>query len=80
MSKLLEFKQSSQEMAHIPLYLKEISEESFLENPLFFHMNKYPLVQFSDVYKFIYQGTCGWSHLTNIGNEEHIKSYLKDEL
>ncbi|MCE7742219.1 MAG: hypothetical protein GOP50_07140 [Candidatus Heimdallarchaeota archaeon] len=80
MIQLSEFKQLSKEMAHIPIYLKEITKKSLLEHPLFFHLSKYPLLQCRDVYKFIYQGSCGWAHLTKLGDEKHVKNYLVKEL
>lgn len=80
MSLISEFKRLSKEMAYIPIYLTEITKEKILEQPLFFHLSKYPLLKCSDVYKFIYQGSCGWSHLSKLGDELHVKNYLVKEL
>ncbi len=80
MSLLDEFRQLSEEMAYIPLYLKEVTQEAILEQPLFFHLSKYPLLQCIDVYKFLYQGSCGWAHLSSLGDEKQIKDYLVKEL
>ena len=74
-----EFKRLVREMSHIPLYLKDVSEDEILQNPLFFHITKYPLLQCIDIYKFIMQGSCGWSHMASFGNEEHLKDYLIKE-
>jgi len=76
----LGFKELAKEMAHIPIYLKELSLDEVLKQPLFIQMKKYPKLQFSDVYKFIYQGSCGWAHLSKLGDETQIKEYLKQEL
>ena len=75
-----EFEKLSKEMAHIPIYLKEMTKEEKLEQPLFLHMSKYSQLQFSDVYKFLYQGSCGWAHLSKLGDDSHIREYLTKEL
>lgn len=80
MNNLKEFEDFTREMSHIPIYLRNVSEEEILQNPLFFHISKYPALQCIDVYKFIMQGSCGWTHMTSFGNEKHLKDYLVKEL
>ncbi len=80
MSLIDDFERQSKELSHIHLCLNEIKEKTILEQPLFFHLKKYPWIQFSDVYKLIYQGSCGWAHLSKLGDETHVKEYLEKEL
>lgn len=80
MSSKTEFEKLSREMAHIPIYLRDLSLVQILEQPLFVQMKKYAQLQFTDVYKFIYQGSCGWAHLSKLGDNAHIKHYLAEEL
>ncbi len=80
MSSKTEFEKFSREMAHIPIYLSDLSLDQILEQPLFIQMKKYAQLQFTDVYKFIYQGSCGWAHLSKLGDNTHIKHYLAEEL
>ena len=52
MDDLKKFEDFIREMSHIPIYLRNVSEEEILQNPLFFHISKYPALQCIDVYKF----------------------------
>ncbi len=79
MDNLKEFEDFIREMSHLPIYLRNVSEEEILQNPLFFHISKYPALQCIDVYKFIMQGSCGWSHMSSFGDEKHLKDYLIKE-
>jgi len=67
-------------VSNIPVILKEKDENVLINEPLFYHIVKYPNLRWSDLYKFILQGTCGWTHLNKIGNEDHLLDYLKKEM
>ncbi|MCG3215642.1 MAG: hypothetical protein KAS63_02930 [Candidatus Heimdallarchaeota archaeon] len=75
-----DFKISAREVSHIPVYLNEVTATKPNLNPLIYHINKYPLLQWADVYKFILQGTCGWNHLSKFGDIQQLKDYLEREL
>ena len=74
MSDKAEFESYITEISHIPVYLQNVSEDEILQNPLFFHINKYPMLQCVDIYKFIMQGSCGWSHMSSFGNEKNERN------
>ena len=74
-----DFENIIKEISHIPVYLRNVTEDEILQNPLFFHITKYPLLQCIDIYKFIMQGSCGWSHMSSFGTEKHLKDYLIKE-
>ena len=67
-------------VSQIPVFLNVIEGNVLFDNPLFFHIVKYPQLRWSDIYKFILQGTCGWIHLSKIGDEEHLLDYLQKEV
>ena len=75
MEEATEFKNFIKEMSHIPVYLRNVSEDEIMQNPLFFHITKYPSLQCIDIYKFIMQGSCGWFHMSSFGDEKHLKDY-----
>ncbi|UJG44281.1 MAG: hypothetical protein K9W46_03640 [Candidatus Heimdallarchaeum endolithica] len=44
------------------------------------YLKKYSVQTWGDLYKFIYQGSCGWVHLKKISGLEGVKIYLEQEL
>jgi len=53
----------------------------FLSNqPIIEHIKNYPKLEWQDVYKFVLQGSCGWTHLLSNRNQESVVHYLNDEL
>jgi len=48
--------------------------------PLMLHLTHHSVCTWIDVYKFIHQGTCGWSHLRDSTKLPHIKIRLHEEL
>jgi len=62
----------------ITKFNEKIEEE--MPSSLLFYLKKYPKQTWGDLYKFIYQGSCGWIHLKKISNLERVKVYLEQEL
>lgn len=75
-----EFKELAQKVAKVPISLTKVDFDLLDRNPLLSHVFHYPNVQLVDLYKFILQGTCGWMHLSQIGNTKNIEDFLKKEL
>ena len=75
-----EFKELAKKAAKVPISLSKVDFDLLDRNPLLSHVFHYPKVQLVDLYKFILQGTCGWMHLSQIGNKENIEDFLKKEL
>jgi hypothetical protein len=67
-------------VSQIPVIFEVTEGTVLLDEPLFFHIVKYPQLRWSDVYKFIMQGTCGWAHLNKIGDEDHLQNFLEKEM
>jgi hypothetical protein len=74
------FKVLAEKAAKVSISLDKIDFDLLDRNPLLSHVYHYPKVQLIDLYKFILQGTCGWLHLSQIGNRKKIKDFLKKEL
>ncbi len=67
-------------VSQIPVIFKVTEGKVLIDEPLFYHIVKYPQLRWSDIYKFIMQGTCGWIHLTKIGDEDHLLNFLQKEM
>ncbi len=75
-----EFKDLAKIVSKVPISLSEVDFDLLDRNPLLSHVYHYPKVQLIDLYKFILQGTCGWMHLSQIGDKKSIEGFLKKEL
>jgi hypothetical protein len=75
-----EFKELSKIIAKVPISLSKVDFDLLDRNPILSHIFHYPKVQLVDLYKFILQGTCGWMHLSQIGDQKQIEDFLKKEL
>ena len=75
-----EFKLYEQKMGKIHI---EPSKDSIIlipKHPLLTHIMQYTNITVIDIYKFILQGACGWSHLITEKRDFHeIKKYLTSE-
>jgi hypothetical protein len=80
MANLDEFKELAKKTAKIDVSLNKLDFDLLDRNPLLSHIFHYPKVQLVDLYKFILQGTCGWQHLSQIGDSNKIENFLKKEL
>lgn len=75
-----EFKLFEQKMGKIRLKLSKDSINLISKPPLLMHILQYTSITVIDIYKFILQGTCGWSHLITEKRDLHeIKKYLTSE-
>ena len=74
------FKELAKKAAKVPISLNKIDFDLLDRNPLLSHIHHYPKIQLVDLYKFILQGTCGWKHLSQIGDKKKIEDFLKKEL
>ncbi|MHA1318136.1 MAG: hypothetical protein ACTSQ6_11570 [Candidatus Heimdallarchaeaceae archaeon] len=54
--------------------------EEGMPSSLLFYLKKYLQQTWGDLYKFIYQGSCGWIHLKKISNLERVKVYLEQRV
>ncbi len=54
--------------------------DNSIHHPIIEHIKKYPRLEWQDVYKFVLQGSCGWTHLLSNKNQESVVQYLNDEL
>lgn len=62
------FKKQARTLSNIQIQVNPTD----LFSPLKEYFQNYPISTWIDLYKFIYQGTCGWSHLIyNIANRTH---------
>ncbi|MHA1400700.1 MAG: hypothetical protein ACTSQE_10165 [Candidatus Heimdallarchaeaceae archaeon] len=57
---------------------KKIRQQSY--HPVLKHISTHPKITWGDLYKFLYQGSCGWQHLEQIGKRVEIKNWLRKEL
>jgi len=48
--------------------------------PIIEHIENYPKLEWQDIYKFVLQGSCGWTHLLSNRNQESVVQHLNDEL
>lgn len=80
MANLEEFEELAKKTAKITISLNRLDYDLLDRNPLLSHVFHYPKVQLVDLYKFILQGTCGWQHLSQIGDSNKIENFLKKEL
>ena len=74
------FHSLSKTVSQIPVLLNVKEGYVLIDEPLLYHIIKYPQLRWSDIYKFIMQGTCGWAHLNKIGDENHLLNFLKKEM
>ncbi|MCK4844902.1 MAG: hypothetical protein KAS95_04455 [Candidatus Heimdallarchaeota archaeon] len=75
-----EFKLYEQKMGKILLKLSKDSITLTSKHPLLMHILQHTCITVIDIYKFILQGTCGWSHLITEKRDLHkIKKYLTSE-
>ena len=75
-----EFKLYEQKMGKIRLKLNKDSITLIAKHPLLQHIFQYTCITVIDIYKFILQGSCGWSHLITEKRSLHeIKRYLTSE-
>lgn len=75
-----EFKLYEQKMGKIRIKPSEDSITLLAKHPLILHIFQYTCITVIDIYKFILQGSCGWSHLiTEKRNLHEIKRYLTSE-
>lgn len=75
-----EFKLYEQKMGKIRIKPREDSITLLAKHPLILHIFQYTCITVIDIYKFILQGSCGWSHLiTEKRNLHEIKRYLTSE-
>ena len=79
MDKLALFYKVSRKISKFPVKLSEITDIEIQKHPLINHIQKFPLLRWKDVYKFLMQGTCGWGHLKNSGKLDGVKFYLEEE-
>ncbi len=49
-------------------------------HPIIDHIKNYPKLEWQDVYKFVLQGSCGWTHLLSGRNQEEVVQHLNNEL
>jgi hypothetical protein len=75
-----EFKELAKKAAKVPISLSKVDFDLLDRNPLLSHVFHYPKVQLVDLYKFVLQGTCGWLHLSQLGNKKSLEEFLKKEL
>ncbi|MHA1405918.1 MAG: hypothetical protein ACTSSG_00870 [Candidatus Heimdallarchaeaceae archaeon] len=80
MDSIIKFRNLTDELSSVPIYLKEITNKEGELILLLKHIHQYPQIRCNDIYKFILQGTCSWTHLLNEFAENKIKLYLKEEL
>ncbi len=80
MANLDEFKELAKQTSKVAVSLNKLDFDLLDRNPLLSHVFHYPKVQLVDLYKFILQGTCGWQHLSEIGDKNKIEEFLKKEL
>ncbi len=75
-----ELKLYEQKMGKIRIKPSKDSITLISKHPLLIHILQYTYITVIDIYKFILQGTCGWSHLiTEKRNLHDIKKYLTSE-
>ncbi len=79
MDKIAFFKRLNRKISRIPVYLSQELPEGVLEKPLILHIQRYPELRWRDIYKFLMQGACGWSHLKTIGKSDRVKQFLYEE-
>ncbi len=75
-----EFKTLGEKVSKVHVALSKSLPLEFTHKELISHIRKYPSISLRDLYKFIHQGTSGWSHLSQLGDLQHIKTWLIDEM
>ena len=75
-----EFKLYEEKMGKIRIKPSKNSIPLIAKHPLLLHIFQYTCITVIDIYKFILQGSCGWSHLITEKRTLHeIKRYLTSE-
>lgn len=54
--------------------------DNSIHHPIIEHIKNNPKLEWQDIYKFVLQGSCGWTHLRSTKNQENVVQYLNDEL
>ncbi|MHA1802375.1 MAG: hypothetical protein ACTSWJ_11610 [Candidatus Heimdallarchaeaceae archaeon] len=80
MNVLTEFRNLIQKIAGNSITLKLDMSTKILNNPIIEHIKIFPKLEWQDIYKFILQGSCGWTHLLSNRNKEKVVQYLNEEL
>ncbi|MBY9001520.1 MAG: hypothetical protein KGD64_11425, partial [Candidatus Heimdallarchaeota archaeon] len=77
---LEEFHELSSKITNTPITLREEDFINVNKNPIIDHIKRYPRLEWQDIYKFIFQGSCGWTHLSTNSSEKKVVQYLNNEL
>lgn len=77
MKLLTEFKSLIPKISGISIFLQL---DSSIHHPIIEHIKNYPKLEWQDIYKFVLQGSCGWTHLLSNRNQESVVQYLNNEL
>jgi hypothetical protein len=80
MKLLTEFKSLIPKISGNSLSLKLDTSTRLSIQPIIEHIESYPKLEWQDIYKFVFQGSCGWTHLLSNRNQEIVVQYLNEEL
>jgi len=80
MKPLTEFKSLIPKISGNSITLKLDTSTHFSIQPLIEHIENYPKLEWQDIYKFVLQGSCGWTHLLSNRKQENVVQYLNEEL
>jgi hypothetical protein len=75
-----EFRHWEKKISQIEVGLSPSLPPELSQQELISHIRKFPSICLLDIYKFITQGICGWYHLSQLGNLQHLKDMLIAEM
>ncbi|MCK5344744.1 MAG: hypothetical protein KAR20_15125 [Candidatus Heimdallarchaeota archaeon] len=74
------FKHWEEHVSQVQIGLSPFLPPALAQDTLISHIRKYSSITLRDIYKFIHQGTCGWSHLSQLGSLQHLQNMLIKEI
>lgn len=80
MKLLTEFKSLIPKISGNSITLKLDTSTHISIQPLIEHIESYPKLEWQDIYKFVLQGSCGWTHLLSNRKQENVVQHLNEEL
>ena len=80
MNLFIQFEKAVSDISLFFVKLRTIDYKNEKKPPLIAHMVNFSNIKWRDIYKFIFQGTCGWTHLSSDKSLEKVKQYLIEEL
>jgi hypothetical protein len=80
MKLLTEFKDLTSKISGNSITLKLDTSTRLSIQPIIKHIENYPKLEWQDIYKFVLQGSCGWTHLLSNRKQENVVQHLNEEL